>query len=97
MTTERVKNYFQGIFVREFTLFAGEELECHLEEEQNGRVIHMDDRVVKAPLDENGQGRYELLNQIAEAGSQGKEDRLQEELENYLMLEHLTETLFTLQ
>lgn len=47
-TKETVKNYFEGIFVREFTLFYGEELECYLEEELHGETKKSDRRILKA-------------------------------------------------
>lgn len=96
-TKETVKNYFEGIFVREFTLFYGEELECYLEEERNGEIRKSDKRILKVTENmSEGSSRYEALNRISKAQVQGEEKTLSEEMESYLMLEYLTKEVFTL-
>ena len=96
-TKEAAANYFEGIFVREFTLFAGEELECFLEEEQGGETKRSDQMILRAPkaLTE-GNTRYEFLNRISEAQQKGDEEALRKELQSYLTLDHLTQEVFTL-
>lgn len=94
---ETVKNYFEGIFVREFTLFYGEELECYLEEERDGTVKKSDKIILTAPpAPENKQSKYSFLNRIAQAAQQKDESALKNELESYLTLEYLTREVFTL-
>ncbi|MDY3249345.1 MAG: DUF5717 family protein [Candidatus Choladocola sp.] len=96
-TKELVKNYFGGIFVKEFTLFYGEELECYLEEELPDGKNRTDQRILKAPdraEDENT--RYEMLNRISRARESGDQEKVQEEMESYLLLEYLAKELFTL-
>lgn len=96
-TSENVQNYFEGIFVKEFTLFEGEELECYLEEERGGETRRSGKwvlRVEKQPL--VGTSRYGALNRISEAQRQGDPAALREELESYLTLEHLASEVFTL-
>lgn len=96
-TKETVKNYFEGIFVREFTLFSGEELEYYLEEERDGETVRSDKIVLKAPAaSEGGNSKYEILNRIAKAYRSGDETALKNELESYLTLEYLTREVFTL-
>ena len=64
-TKEDVKNYFEGIFVREFTLFSGEELECYIEEELGGEVKRSGIRVLRASdPSEEGSSKYAYLNRI---------------------------------
>ncbi len=93
---EAMKNYFEGIFVREFTLFEGDELECYLEEE-NGDVHKKTDLwVLRAPSGTPGRvSKYEALNRIARAQNAGGGDA-QEELEACLTQEYLARELFTL-
>lgn len=96
-TKEDVKNYFEGIFVKEFTLFEGEELECTLEEEQEEKVLRSDKRVLKAVCTKDGQtSRYGMLNAISRAQSAKDEASLREELEAYLSMEYLAKEVFTL-
>lgn len=96
-TKEVMKNYFGGVFVREFTLFYGEELECYLEEDLGTSVKKTDRRVLKGSgFQENGMTRFDLLNRIAKAASEGNIRQAQDELENYLQLEYLTKEVFTL-
>jgi hypothetical protein len=96
-TKETVKNYFEGIFVKEFTLFYGEELECTLEEELDGKTKKTDTIVLTASgTPENGTSRYAFLNRISRLQEQGDETALRGELESYLTLEHLAREVFTL-
>lgn len=94
---ETMENYFEGIFVREFTLFGGEELECWLEEDDGQEKKRTDRRILKADMeavDENS--RYAMLNRISRAQQQGEEENARNEAESYLMLEYLTKEVFTL-
>lgn len=94
---EAVKNYFEGIFVKEFTLFAGEELECYLEEQSEDGTKRTDVRLLTAAESESGgYTQYELLNRIIRARDDGDEKTLREELENFLLQEYLAKELFTL-
>lgn len=94
---EAMKNYFEGIFVREFTLFDGDELECYLEEELDGSVRKTDLWVLHAPSGPQKRvSKYEVLNRISRAQKSGDVKTQNEELENCLMLEYLAGELFTL-
>ncbi len=96
-TREPVKNCFEGIFVREFTLFYGDELECYLEEDDGKQVRRTDPRplVSMAGLTD-GVTMYELLNRMAKAEITGDTEAFDRELENYALLEYLAGELFTL-
>ncbi len=92
---EAMKDYFEGIFVREFTLFDGDELECYLEEESGDERKKTDLWVLRAPSGASVRtSKYESLNRIARARSKGEEVR--EELESYLTMEYLVGEIFTL-
>lgn len=95
--TENVQNYFEGIFVREFTLFEGEVLECCLEESTGDEVRRSDKWVLRPDgQDQEQPSRYEALNRIARAQKRKDDKALREELESYLTLEHLASEVFTL-
>lgn len=96
-TKETMENRFEGIFVREFTLFAGEELECYLEEDDGKQTIRMDRRVLCVDAEhEEDTSRYGMLNRILRAQRSGDEKRLGEELESYLTLDYLVKEIFPL-
>lgn len=96
-TKEVMKNYFEGIFVREFTLFYGEELEYYIEEETESEVKQTERKILCGTgFAEDGTSRFDLLNRIAKAAHDGEIKQAQEELENYLQLEYLSKEVFTL-
>ncbi len=94
---ERMENCFEGIFVREFTLFFGEELECYLEEVSEGTVKRSDTRSLSAGS-RGGKAftKYRILNDLIQAKGQGDEKALREGLETYVIQEYLAKELFTL-
>lgn len=94
---ETVKNCFEGIFVKEFTLFSGDELECCLEVESRGQTRTTDQRVLSADPECDGDtSRYGLLNRISRAQQEDDEETFTKELDNYLLLEYLAKELFPL-
>lgn len=94
---ESMDDYFEGIFVKEFILFEGEKLECYLEEEDGQEKQKTDRRILKPDLTEAEENsRYAMLNRMSQAWQQKEEEKYKEEAESYLMLEYLTEEVFTL-
>ncbi|MCD7885827.1 MAG: DUF5717 family protein [Lachnospiraceae bacterium] len=109
--TELVPNCFEGIFVKEFTLFADEEIECVFEEispgadargevsvtaNQSGKRIVSDSRTLRADPDEPDTGMYGLLNRLCCSVSSGDTETAQETLDTWLTLEYLAKEVFTL-
>lgn len=96
-TKEAVKNCFEGIFVREFTLFFGDELECWFEEVCDGKQKKTDLRILTPPKASlEGGSQYDLVNRISKAQTERDEQTLDAELDNYLLLEYLAKELFSL-
>ena len=95
---EPMKDCFEGIFVKEFILFYGEEIECYTEEILPDQSVKTSDRRIlamgKAPGDTNS--RFDILNRIARAEKSGKEEKVREELENYFQMDYLAKEVFTL-
>lgn len=94
---ESVENCFDGIFVKEFTLFAKEELECYLEEDDGTEtkktdlwILRSDDRAADETT------KFGMLNRICEAAAKGDEGAVWEGIESWMTLEHLVEEVFTL-
>lgn len=110
-TTELVPNCFEGIFVKEFTLFAEEEIECVFEEippaadghgessvnaNQGGKKYISDRRLLRADPDEPDTGMYGLLNQLCRSVGSQDAEAAQETLDTWLTLEYLAKEVFTL-
>ena len=95
---EVMKNCFEGIFVREFTLFYADEIECYLEEECQGERKRTDQRVLKlSDAGTDGRSGYELINRMIRAQKEQDLQQLEQEMENYLQMGYVTKELFTLQ
>ncbi len=94
---EKISQNFEGIYVREFTLFAGEAIECRFVEDNGRERIRSDKLVLTAGKDaDNETGMYGALNAIYRAEQRGSEDEAEEALESWLTMDHLTEEVFTL-
>ena len=95
---EPMKNCFEGINVKEFILFYGEEIECYTEEKGPDQTTKISDRrtlsLGRMPGSTNS--RFDILNRISQAEKNGKEAKVQEELENYFQMDYLTKEIFTL-
>lgn len=108
--TELVPNCFEGIFVKEFTLFAGDEIECLFEEMlpadgrgetsaspgQDDRKHYSDARILRADPDEPDTGMYGLLNRLCRQKVSGDTKAAQETLDTWLTLEYIAKEVFTL-
>ncbi len=95
---EVMKNCFEGVFVREFTLFYADEIECYLEEECQGERKRTDQRVLKlSDAGTDGRSGYELINRMIRAQKEQDLQQLEQEMENYLQMGYVTKELFTLQ
>lgn len=94
---ETMKNCFEGIFVREFTLFYGDEVECRIEEETETERKKTDERVLSLRQEEKtGAVWYDQVNRIAKALQEQDLETVDAELDNYLLLSYLAKELFPL-
>ncbi len=95
---EHMKNCFEGINVKEFILFYGEELECYTEEIRPDQSVKVSDhRILSGKRQISGENsRFELINRMARAQQDGNEECAREELETYRQLDYLTKEIFTL-
>lgn len=97
--SEPMKNSFEGINVKEFILFYGDEIECYTEEiGPDQEVKKRSDRriLTMGKLPGSSNSRFDMLNRIVQACNTGNENKAREELENYVQLEYLTKEIFTL-
>ena len=94
---ETMKNCFEGIFVREFTLFYGDEVECRIEEETETERKKTDERVLSLRQEEKtGAVWYDQVNRVAKALQEQDLETVDAELDNYLLLSYLAKELFPL-
>ena len=94
---ETMKNCFEGIFVREFTLFYGDEVECRIEEEAGTERKKTDERVLSFRQETaTGAAWYDQVNRIARALKEQDPETADAELDNYLLLSYLAKELFPL-
>ena len=93
-----MKNCFEGIFVREFILFEGEQLECYIEE-YNGdeKVRTLDSRTLRMHrLADAPQDRFAILSRMSGEMAQGDREKLKQELNSYLQTQYLVREVFTM-
>ena len=97
-TQELMKNCFEGIHVKEFILFYGDELDCYTEETTPDSTVKTSGQWVLTPgtASLDGTGRYQLLNRIIRARKEQDEETARRELDNYRQLDYLTKEVFTL-
>ena len=98
-TEETMRDVFEGIRVREFVLFEGEELECYtVETGQDGKSSVSPHRYLKAGmvpenLKDSRYGRITAMSQLLTAGDK---TGFSEALKEYRQLDSLTKEIFTL-
>ena len=98
-TEEVMRDVFEGIRVREFVLFEGEELECYtVETRTDGENVVSPHRYLKAGVvPENlKDSRYGRITGMSRLLQEGDRDGFAEALKEYRQLDSLTKEIFTL-
>ncbi|MBR1900705.1 MAG: hypothetical protein IJ820_06545, partial [Lachnospiraceae bacterium] len=98
-TEETMRDVFEGIRVREFVLFEGEELECYtVETGQDGKTSVSPHRYLKAgAVPENlKDSRYGRITAMTKLLADEDRDGFFEALKEYRQLDSLTKEIFTL-
>lgn len=94
---ENVDNYFEGVFVKEFTLFTGEELECYLEEDDGKSITKTDLRLLCCnDFSEDSPAKSGLMNRIISARANGDDKQVWEQIENWKSTQYFVDEIFTL-
>lgn len=96
--SEPIKDSYQGVFVKTFTLFYGEVLHYYF-------VIQLKDEQKKTQertltvghLDMNSQSKYQLLNQMLAARRLGKNQEILSKMKNYLQQEHFVKAMYRIE
>lgn len=96
--SEPLKNMYEGIFTKTFTLFYGETLHYYFCVEQGGRVHKTSERVITMNrVDGTPMSKYQLLNQILSARRLDKEQEVTARLKQYLRQEQYVKEMFTIE
>ncbi len=95
---EPMKAVFRGLHQRIFTLFYGERLTYYIEIVRDDQTIKTEVTTKQNALaDLKGRSRYQLINQMLKASSEGNETLLGELMGDYLKTERMMKTLFRLE
>lgn len=95
---EPLKEMYQGIYVRTFTLFYGETLQYYFQIDHGDVSKKTQERVVTMKKIEGASGsKYQMLNQILEARRLDKKQEVTESLRDYLRQEQYVKSMFTIE
>ena len=96
--SEPVRNIYQGIFVKTFTLFYGETLHYYFRIERNGEVKETAEHTVTMKKVEGTPGsKYQLLNRILSARRLDKTKEVNDGVKQYLCQEQYVKEMFTIE
>lgn len=95
--TEPLKNVYEGIFTRPFTMFYGETLHYYFLEECDGQSKKTPERVLSMSKAEGTPfSKYQMLNQILSARKLDKHGEVKKGLKQYLRQEQYVKEMFVI-
>ena len=95
---EPLKEMYEGIFVRTFTLFYGETLQYYFQIDHGEETRKTPERVVTMKKIEGTSGsKYQMLNQILAARRLEKTQEVTDSLRDYLRQEQYVKNMFTIE
>ncbi|MBQ0001258.1 MAG: hypothetical protein KBT01_06945 [Clostridiales bacterium] len=95
--SQPLKNQYEGIFVRAFTLFYGETLRYYFTVEENGKSRKTSEKTVSLNRAEGQNGsRYQMINRILAARKLDKDKEVTDNLKQYLRQEQYVADMFHL-
>ena len=96
--SEPLRNIYQGIFVKTFTLFYGETLHYYFRIERNGEAKETAEHTVTMKKIEGIPGsKYQLLNRILSARRLDKSKEVADGVKQYLRQEQYVQEMFTIE
>lgn len=94
---EPMRNVYEGIFVKTFTLFYGESLHYYFRIEENGKTRKTSERVISMnKVDSTAGSKYQMLNQILCARKLEKDSEVIKKLRQYLRQERYVKEMFVM-
>ena len=96
--SEPLRNIYEGIFVKTFTLFYGETLRYYFQTEDADGVHKTEENVLTMnQTDDRASSKYLLINQILCARKLEKEPEVREKLDRYLCQEQYVNEMFVIE
>ncbi len=89
-----MQEIFEGIYVKEFTLFYNDEIEWYFQLKDRSEVSEKHRATFEKADILEGNTRYSIINCLMKAQRDGDEKEAQELREQYAQLQHLTDVLF---
>lgn len=96
--TEDMLDVYDGIFVKSFVMFFGEEIQYYISEEYGNEVeVTESSRIVNNDVyNKNDESRYTLLNQMLISSTLQEDAELYQTMKKYAALEEMTQNEFKL-
>jgi hypothetical protein len=96
--SEPLKNEYEGIFARTFTLFYGETLRYYFVIEEGGKTRKTAERIITPGYADNAsKSKYQMINRILAARKLDKEKEVAQNLREYLEQEQYVKYMFRLE
>lgn len=96
--SEPLRNVYEGIFTKTFTLFYGETLHYYFRVEQGGKVKNTSERVMTMnKIEGTPFSKYQLINQILSARRLDKEGEVITKMKQYLRQEQYVKDMFAIE
>ena len=96
--SEPLRNVYEGIFTKAFTLFYGETLRYYFQTEDESGVHRTEEKVLTMnQADDRASSKYQLINQILCARKLDKESEVKEKLAQYLRQEQYVNEMFVIE
>ena len=96
--SEPLRNMYEGIFTKTFTLFYGETLRFYFRIEKDGKSKKTTERVITMNrIEGTPVSKYQFLNQILSARRLDKEKEVVSGLKKYLRQEQYVKEMFTIE
>ena len=96
--SEPLKNMYEGIFIKTFTLFYGETLHYYFRVEQGEQVLKTTEHVITMDhVDGMPMSKYQLLNQMLSARKLDKGQEVAARMKQYLRQEQYVKEMFTIE
>ena len=96
--SEPLRNVYEGIFTKTFTLFYGETLHYYFQTEDENGVHRTEEKMLTMNLtDDRASSKYQLINQILCARKLEKDTEVKEKLAQYLRQEQYVNEMFVIE
>ncbi len=96
--SEPLKNMYEGIFTKTFTLFYGESLHYYFKIEHEGKIQKTGERVITMNhVDAASVSKYQLINQMLSARRLDKEKEVAARMKQYLCQEQYVKEMFIIE